>query len=142
MSRGPTWAEDEKRVCEYMWKAGKTDTEIAAVLSQRTENAIRTYRIGNGWVSQKVRPQITVAPVKKVVEAPIVAPVHADSLPDIGEQVAKLIEKQTLMETTLWAINCKVGELIELQKAANSMSKDGLELWRAADARSRAATKA
>jgi hypothetical protein len=140
MSRGPEWNEDEIRICEYMWKSGKADIEIAAVLTRRKDKSVKSFRISKGWV--KAKPVVTHVVGQLIKVATIagehVVPKRADSLPDIGEQVSKLIEKQTLMEATLWAINCKLGELIELQKTANSMSKDALELWRAADARGRA----
>lgn len=87
---GPTWTDDENRILEYMWKQGKTDIEISAVLVTRGELAIRTHRIAKGWVHKKEK-KVVINVVKPVIEQPISTPKHSDNLPDIGEQLSKLI---------------------------------------------------
>lgn len=146
MSRGPQWTADEHMICKYLWERRdpklsdtEVDMQIAAVLKTRDSDAIRYYRVRQGWIRPKKCIDVFI-PYKKNVginepEA-VKNPPRGDALPDIGVQVATLIQNQTLMEQTLWAINCKMGELIELQKATNATMKDELELWRKIDARS------
>ena len=138
MSRGPLWTEDEARICRYMWEhreSGVPDTvvdeSIAKVLVSREAPAIRIFRKRNGMVRPKKK--VTVALPAKI-ELPMKEKERSDSLPDIGEQVGKILEKQTLMESTLWCINMKCGELVELER-------EKLQLWKDIDARSKAAGK-
>jgi len=140
MSRGPNWTEDEDRICKYMLMTkGSTDLEISNVLGRRNEVAVKAHRIAKGWVD-KPKHKSTITPKIVVGFAPDPKPNRAPDLPDIGTQVAKLIEKQTQMEATLWAINCKLGDLIELTKSMNNTSKESLDLWRSIDGRSKSPT--
>jgi hypothetical protein len=116
------------------------DLAISQVLKLRNPNAIRVYRNAQGWVRKK---EVKQKEVKLVIPttSPVIAPTNTkrgDNLPDIGEQVAKLIEKQTMIEQTVWAINVKVAESNEHAKLITSLMKETLDLWRSIDARGKA----
>lgn len=140
MSRGPKWTDNERAICTHLWNNRdknlldtEVDTEISRVLMTRTAQEVRFFRVRNHLIRERKKPKIELSKPAFLFEQS--SNKKEDSLPDIGVQVAKLIEKQTLMETTLWSINKKIGDLIELQKLANSMRRDELDLWRSIDAR-------
>ena len=142
MSRGSNWTDDEDRILKYMWdnrdqnsKDVEVDAAIAKVLTRRDPNAINMHRRQMGLVRKKQVQSVNVRGPTPVLKFIAPEKEHADNLPDIGEQVAKLIEKQTLIEQTLWSINAKLSESNDLLKSQVMASNESLELWRTIDAR-------
>jgi hypothetical protein len=143
MSRGPIWTPDEDRICKYLWNnrdLSLTDTEvdeyISNVLKTRDPNAIRIYRNRKGYVHPKKKPDVLPTVKDLLYVSPKKA--QSDSLPDVGQQIAKLIEKQTMIEQTVWAINIKLAENNEHAKLLIQLMKENLDLWRSIDARRKA----
>lgn len=142
MSRGPIWTDDENRILKYMWdnrdqnaKDVEVDAAIAKVLTRRDPDAINIHRRQKGLVRKKQVRSVNVRGPTPVLKFIAPEKERADNLPDIGEQVAKLIEKQTLIEQTLWSINVKLTESNDLMRSSVQASKESLELWRTIDAR-------
>jgi hypothetical protein len=84
MGLGKAWTKDEESILRYLYTTGKKDSEIANVLVTRDEAGIRKHRQTMGlWISG---PHLKKKKVEKLSP-----PKHADNLPDIGEQLAKII---------------------------------------------------
>ena len=88
MGKGPTWTEVENHILKFMFDAGKTDEQIDAVIG-RGVKAIKSHR-----KTMRLVRKIHVSVPKQIVK-PIVAPKHSDNLPDVGEQLAKIISLLT-----------------------------------------------
>lgn len=82
------WSKEEESAMVYLFSTGKTDEEIAVILS-REPNSIRAKR-------QKLG--LRLFPKKPTVTQPIVQPKHADNLPDVGDCLVAILNEMALLK--------------------------------------------